>query len=117
MSKRIVHFVFELILGAGIILLMSYLFEGVYVKDFTIAFLVALVLALLNTFVKPLLKFFAFPITLMTMGLFHLVINGVILKIATMVLEPDFQIESFGLSIAVALCISVLYSVLGIGKK
>ena len=116
MKKGIIRFVFELVIGAGVILLMSYLFEGVHVKDFQTACLVALVLSLLNTFVKPLLSLLAFPITMMTLGLFHLVINGVILQLAIQVLTPDFQIESFGLSIVVALCISILYSLLGIGK-
>lgn len=114
--KRIIHFVCELILGAGVIMLMSYLFDGVYVKDFSIAFMVAFVLSLLNMFVKPILTLLAFPITIMSLGLFQLVINGFILKLATSMLYPDFRIASFGLSIAVAVCISVLYSILGIGK-
>ena len=106
----------QLLLGGAVIMLMGYLFEGVYVKDFTVAFLVALVLSLLNTFVKPVLSFFAFPITFMTLGLFQLVINGFVLSIATHVLAPDFQIQSFGLTIICSIFISVLYSLLGIGK-
>lgn len=106
----------QLLLGGAVIMLMGYLFEGVYVKDFTVAFLVALVLSLLNTFVKPVLSFIAFPITFMTLGLFQLVINGFVLSIATHVLAPDFQIQSFGLTIICSIFISVLYSLLGIGK-
>lgn len=117
MSKGIVRFVLELILGAGVIMLMCYLFDGVYVRDFSIAFLVAIVLSLLNKFVKPILSVLALPITIMSLGLFQLVINGVILYLAVMVLEPDFQIASFGLTILTAICISILYSILGIGKN
>ncbi len=116
MSKGIVRFVLELVLGAGVIMLMSYIFDGVYVRDFSIAFLVAIVLSLLNKFVKPILSVLALPITIMSLGLFQLVINGVILYIAVMVLKPDFQIASFGLTILTAICISILYSILGIGK-
>lgn len=116
MKKKMTSFVLELILGAGVIMLMSYLFEGVYVKDFSIAFLVAIVLALLNKFVKPVLSFLALPITIMSLGLFQLIINGIILQLAVAVLKPDFQIASFGLSILCAICISILYSLLGIGK-
>ncbi len=114
--KKIMQFICELVLGAGVIMLMSYLFDGVYVKDFSIAFMVAFVLSLLNMFVKPILTLLALPITIMSLGLFQLVINGFILKLATNVLYPDFQIASFALSIAVAICISFLYSILGIGK-
>ena len=56
MKKGISGFVLQLILGAGVIMLTSYLFEGVYIKDFSVAFLVAIVLTLLNKFIKPILK-------------------------------------------------------------
>lgn len=109
-------FVFKFILGAGVIYLMPYLFDGVYVKDFGVAILVAICLALLNKFVKPILKFFTLPINLLTFGLFGLIINGIILSLCTSILAPDFQIASFGLSIIVSICISILYSILGLNK-
>ena len=114
--KKIGKLVLEFVLGGAVIMLMSYLFDGVYVKDFTVAFLVAFVLSLLNTFIKPILSFIAFPITFMSLGLFQLVINGFILSIATDLLSPDFQIQSFGLTIICSIFISILYSLLGIGK-
>lgn len=113
--KNIVRFVLELVLGAAVIMVMSYLFEGFYVKDFQVAFLIAVVLTVLNKIVKPVLKVLAFPLTIMTFGLFHLIINAFILQLAVMVLTPDFTIASFGLSIVAAICISILYSLLGIG--
>jgi len=112
MKKTFVDFV----LGAAVIMLMGYFFDGVYVKDFYVAFLVAIVLALLNTFIKPILSFIAFPITFMTLGIFQLFINGFILSLATVILSPDFQISSFPLTIICAVCISILYSIFGIGK-
>ena len=110
MKKIFINFV----LGAAVIMLMSYVFEGVYVKDFTIAFLVAIVLSLLNTFVKPVLKLIAFPITFLTLGIFNLIINGFILYLATAILAPDFAIAGFGLTIICSICISILYSIFGI---
>jgi len=112
MSKKITQF----IMGGAVILLMSYLFDGVYVKDFFVAFLVAIVLSLLNTFVKPVLTLIAFHITLMTLGFFQLIINAFILSLASSILAPDFYIESFSLTIVASICISILYSVLGINK-
>lgn len=116
MKKGIGHFILELILGGAVIMLMSYLFDGVYVKDFTVAFLVALVLSLLNTFIKPILTIIALPITILSLGIFQLVINGFILTLATDILRPDFYIHGFGLTILVSIFISLLYSLLGIGK-
>lgn len=116
MKKGIVQLVLDFVLGAAVIMIVSYLFDGVYVKNFQVAFLVAVVLALLNTFIKPILTFLAFPFTLMTFGLFQLIINGFVLFLAESVLAPDFYIQSFGLTILVSIIISILYSLLGIGR-
>lgn len=113
MVKKFMQF----IMGGAVIMLMSYLFEGVYVKNFTVAFLVAIVLALLNTFVKPVLTIIALPITIMTLGLFQFVVNAIILSLATALLAPDFYISSFSLTIVTSICISILYSLLGINNK
>lgn len=116
MRKGIFQLILEFILGGAVIMLTTYFFPEVYVKDFGVACLIAIVLALLNTFVKPILSFIAFPITFMSLGLFQLVINGFILEIAEMILAPDFYIPSFGLTILMSIVISILYSLLGIGK-
>lgn len=110
MKKMVLNFV----MGAAVIMLMSYVFEGVYVKDFSVAFLVAIVLSLLNTFVKPILKFIAFPVTFLTLGIFNLIINGFILHLAAAILAPDFSISGFALTIVCSICISILYSLFGI---
>ena len=52
----------------------------------------------------------------MTFGLFGLVINGLILYMATIVLAPDFQIAGFGLCILTSIIVSILYSILGLDK-
>lgn len=116
MRKSIFRLVLEFLLGGAVIMLTTYLFPEVYVKNFGVACLIAIVLALLNTFIKPLLTFIAFPITLLTLGLFQLIINGFVLEIAEMILAPDFYILSFGLTIIISVIISILYSLLGIGK-
>lgn len=107
----------EIVFGGLIIYLMPYLFNDVYVKNLGVAILVAVVLALLNKFVKPIISFFAFPLTVLTLGLFHLIINGFILMLATKILSPDFYINGFGTTIIVAFCISILYSLFSISKK
>jgi putative membrane protein len=112
MKKKIIEF----ILGGAVIMLMSYLFEGVYVKNFMVAFLVAIVLTFLNTFIKPILSFITFPITFMTFGLFQLVINAIVLSITESLLAPDFYVRGFFLKIIVSILISLLYSYLGIGE-
>lgn len=106
----------NLVLGACVVMLLCYLFDGVYVKNFSVALLVALVLSLLNTFVKPVIKLFAFPITIMTLGLFNLVINTIILIMVQLILAPDFIIHGFMLTMWCSIIISVMYCILGIDK-
>ena len=106
----------NLVLGACVVMLLCYLFDGVYVKSFPVALLVSLVLSFLNTFVKPVIKFFAFPITIMTLGLFNLIINTIILIMVQIILAPDFVIHGFFLTMLCSIIISVMYSLLGIKK-
>lgn len=73
-------FIGKLLVTALAALIVSYLLPGVKIDSGTSAFLVALVLALLNAFVKPFLIVLTIPITVVTMGLFLLVINIVIVK-------------------------------------
>ena len=112
--KSMIETFCEFLLSACVICLIDYLFESVYVANFKIAFLVAVVLALLNKIVKPLIELISLPLTIMSFGLFRLIINGFILKLATIILYPDIQISSFFMMIVTSVCISILYSLLGI---
>lgn len=112
--KSLIETFVEFMLGAAVIMLVSYMFDSVYVKDFTVALLVAIVLSLLNKFIKPILTFLAFPITIISLGLFQLVINGFILRLATIILSPDFRISSFFMTIVTSICISIMYNIVGI---
>ncbi len=76
------------------VLLAAYLLNGVSVKDTPTAIMVAIVLGLLNTFIRPLLILFTLPITIFTLGLFLLVINILIVKWASEIV-PGFHVESW----------------------
>lgn len=61
---------------------VSLLMDSMYIGSFKSLITLAVIFCLLNVFVKPILKFFTLPIRLLTLGLFSLVINGVVIKIA-----------------------------------
>jgi putative membrane protein len=67
---------------------------GIFVKDVATAFFVAVVFGVLNTFVKPILTLLSLPITIITLGLFTLVINA-LLVILTAYLVPGFGVYTF----------------------
>jgi putative membrane protein len=79
-----------------------------YIENVTTAVAASIVLALLNAFIKPLLIVVTLPITVVTFGLFLIVINAITLKIADSLLGASFDIKGFGTAVAVAVCISVL---------
>src|SRR3954464_3949233 len=66
----------------------------------------ALVLGLVNAFVRPVLTVMTLPLTLMTMGLFYLIVNGVAFGLAA-ALVPGFSVASFGGAIMGALLVSL----------
>lgn len=101
------------------ILIASHLYSGIRVADLPAAIVAAAVLGVLNAIVRPVLQFFALPITLLTLGLFYFVINGLMLY-WTASLVKGFAVRSFGsaiiASILVSLCSLLLNSLLSNGR-
>lgn len=96
----------RLLLTTILIVVLANFLPGIHVDTIKAALIVAVVLALLNTFLKPVLVFFTLPITIFTLGLFLLVIN------AGMVLLADYFIDEFRVDTFInALVFSVVLSV------
>ena len=93
------------IVNAGALLILSYLLPAVQVDSFITALWVALLLGLVNTLVRPILVLLTLPITLLTLGLFLLVINGLMFYWVAQMVE-GFRVSGFGTSVVAA----VLYS-------
>ncbi len=101
--KIIVHW---LILTLAV-LATPYIVSGIHVSGFLAAILVAAILGFINTVVKPIVTLLTLPINIITLGLFSLVINGVILWfVATLV--AGFTVDSITAAIWGALIISIL---------
>jgi len=79
--------------------------------DFWTTLLVALVISLLNTFLKPVLVFFTIPFTVVTLGLFLLVINAAIIMIASK-LVPGFHVDGFWWALLFSIILSFINSIL-----
>lgn len=92
---------------------------GVHVSGFTTALIVAVVLGLLNIFIKPILVILTLPVTFITLGLFLLVINAVIILFCDNIVG-GFSVDSFFtallFSIVLSLSQSLMYAVLGESK-
>ncbi|NYT62633.1 phage holin family protein [Alcaligenaceae bacterium] len=82
------------ILNAVALLVVAYVLPGITVASFGSALIAALVLGLLNTLVKPLLILLTLPITIVTLGLFLLVLNALVFWFAGSILK-GFQVSGF----------------------
>ena len=94
------------LLLAAALLLVAHWFPGVNVTSFGSALIAALVLGLLNTFVRPILILLTLPVTLLTLGLFLFVINALMFLFAGALLE-GFQVDGFGWALAGSLVYSL----------
>ena len=72
-----------------------------------VAVLTALVISLLDNFIRPILIFVTLPFTVVTMGLFIFIINAVIIELAAGIVGP-FQVDSFGYALLFSLIITAL---------
>ncbi|TNF72181.1 MAG: phage holin family protein [Bacteroidetes bacterium] len=104
-------FILRLLLSALAVVLLSNILPGVHVATFGIAVIVALVLSLLNFLVKPLLIILTLPVTVITFGLFLLVINALIILMASG-LVSGFTVDGFWWALLFSLLLSLVQSIL-----
>ncbi len=94
-----------------LVMILSYLIKGVVVDEFTTALTVAIVLALLNFFVKPILIIFTLPVTIVTLGLFLLVINALIIMLCDHFVT-GFSVSSFWTALFFSILLSISQSLI-----
>jgi putative membrane protein len=104
-------FLLKWLIGAVAIVITAYLLPGVTVISFGIALIAALVIGLINTFIKPILFFFTLPINILTLGLFTLVLNALLIMLADAIVA-GFEISTFWWAILFSLVLSIVSSVL-----
>ena len=89
------HWLISLLLNGIALLLADYLVDGFHVSGIIAAVFAVFILGIINTVIKPLLVILTFPVTLITLGLFILVINGITFELASWFV-PGFHVYSFG---------------------
>jgi putative membrane protein len=106
----------RIIITSVLVLLISHFMTGVHVAGFVTALLVAVVLGLLNIFIKPIFVLLTLPFTIVTLGLFLLVINAIIILLCTNIVG-GFSVDTFWtallFSVVLSLSQSVLFAIVG----
>jgi putative membrane protein len=100
-------FLIRVLVNAAAIYVATALVSGLQVSSTGALLLAALVLALINAAVRPVMVVLTLPLTILTLGLFLLVLNAVCLWLVT-VLVPGVEVRSFGAAILGALIISIV---------
>ena len=104
-----------IVVNAISLYLVSNLMDSMYIGSLKSLLILTIIFGILNSTVKPILKFFSFPITFLTLGLFSLVINGFVLKLSfSMVSNVHLYgfVSAILASILLSIVNSVLYSIL-----
>lgn len=100
-------FLLKLIVTAAIVVLTAWITPGVQIRSFFSAIIVAIVLALLNVFFKPLLIVFTIPFTIITFGLFLFLINAIVIYLTSKIVE-GFYVRSFGSAFIFSIILSLI---------
>jgi putative membrane protein len=103
--------IIKLLLTAVAVVVLAKLLPGVTVAGYGAAVIVAIVLALLRLFVKPILVVLTLPITILTLGLFLFIINAIIVWIASELLD-GFSVRSLGYALLFSILLSIFQSLL-----
>ncbi len=104
-------FILKLLLTSISILIAGYLLPGIHVSTFWTALLVALVLSFLNVFLKPIMVILTVPFTVVTFGFFLLVINAIIIMIAS-AWVTGFKVDGFWWAMLFSIILSLISSLL-----
>lgn len=105
------HALIKIILSALAVMISAYLLPGIEVSSFFVALVLVVVFALLNAVVKPLLVLLTLPINLLTLGLFTLIINGLIVLLADAIVK-GFNVSNIWWGILFSVVLSLVNSVL-----
>ncbi|SEF64118.1 putative membrane protein [Halpernia humi] len=105
-------FIIRLLVTAAVAFVLSkYFLSGVHIASFGTAIIFAIVLALLNFFVRPILSILGLPLTIITFGLFSFVINALIILLAGHFVT-GMTVDGFWWALIFSICLSVVTSLL-----
>lgn len=103
--------ILSILINSVSVYITSKILDGVNIKDFWTAIGVAVLLALVNTFIRPVVIFFSLPLTILTLGLFILVINALMVMLVDYFVE-GLKIKSFGWALGFSIIMSIINAIL-----
>ena len=108
--------ILNLLINAAIAYVLQRVLDGVHFMDFGTAVIFAIILGVLNIFVKPVLQILSLPLTIFTFGLFSLIINAVIVLLAGVFID-GVVIDGIGYALIFSILLSILTSIFRISGE
>ncbi|MEQ8623633.1 MAG: phage holin family protein [Vicingaceae bacterium] len=105
------NFLILLLVNALAVFITAYLLKGVTVKNFFSAIITALLIGVVNAVIKPIFVFLTIPVTIITLGLFLLVIDALMILLVDKMLS-GFRVKNFGWALLFSITLSIVTSVL-----
>lgn len=115
-AREAMGIIAQIIVAGLAVIITAFILPGISVSGFFTGIVIAALLALLNLTVKPVLIFLTIPITLLTMGLFLLVINALMVLLAAEIVS-GFIVDGFWWALLFSLILSLINSLLGVSIK
>ncbi|MBS7334300.1 phage holin family protein [Faecalibacter bovis] len=107
------NFIINLLISALVVFGLANLMPGVSINGYGTAIIVALIIGLLNAFVRPILSILSLPITILTLGLFSFVITAVIILIASAIMGDSFHVDGFWYALLFGVVLGIVNSIIG----
>jgi putative membrane protein len=105
--QRLILLLTQLAINSLALVVADSIFAGIWFDQVQAMIAAAVLLALVNTYLRPLIMIMTLPLTVVTLGLFTIVINAGLIKLVSWIIR-DFHIEGFWTAIGAALVISVV---------
>jgi putative membrane protein len=103
------NIILRLLITAAVAYGLTQLLSGVHISDFKAAIIFAIVMAVLNAIIKPILIILTIPITIVTLGLFLLVINALMILLADKLMD-SISVKGFWWALIFSVLLSVVTS-------
>lgn len=111
-SSKSSSFLVKILLGGISVLIAEFFLSGVHIDTALTGFILAAVIILINMTIRPILVILTLPLTLITLGLFLLVINALMFMLAEKLI-PGFHLDGFWWAVIFAIIVSIINSLFG----
>lgn len=100
-------FLVKWIIGTVAIVITTYLLSGIHVDSVQTALITALVLGIINAVLRPILFVLTLPITIISLGLFAVILNALLVMLAALIV-PGFQVDNFWWALLFSIVLAII---------